>query len=99
MRGAAGYAGDRAGEVSFAVRTEGGLRGLDAKRSVPAASVLKAMLLVTYLRRPGVRARELRRADVDLLEPMVRWSDNVAATRCATSSATWACAGSRGAPA
>ena len=79
--GAAGYARDRAGEVSFGVRTGGGLRGLDAKRSVPAASVLKAMLLVTYLRRPGVRGRELRRADLNLLEPMVRWSDNVTATR------------------
>jgi Beta-lactamase enzyme family len=43
--------------------------------------VLKAMLLVAYLRQPEVRNRPLRRADLDLLEPMVRWSDNVAATR------------------
>jgi hypothetical protein len=48
---------------------------------VPSASVLKAMLLVAYLREPDVRARPLRRADRDLLEPMIRWSDNVAATR------------------
>jgi hypothetical protein len=75
------YAVARAGEVSFAVRTERGLRGYQATRAVPSASVLKAMLLVTYLRRPDVRARALRRADTDLLEPMVRWSDSVAATR------------------
>jgi hypothetical protein len=49
--------------------------------SVPSASVLKAMLLVAYLRRPDVRDRPLRKADRDLLAPMIRWSDNVAATR------------------
>jgi hypothetical protein len=43
--------------------------------------VLKAMLLVAYLREPGVRDRALRKADRDLLAPMIRWSDNVAATR------------------
>jgi Beta-lactamase enzyme family len=36
---------------------------------------------VAYLRRPAVRSRPLRRADRALLAPMVRWSDNVAATR------------------
>ena len=45
------------------------------------ASVFKVMLLVTYLRRPAVRARELRAADRDLLAPMIRWSDNATATR------------------
>jgi hypothetical protein len=39
------------------------------------------MLLVAYLRRPDVRDRDLRRADRDLLGPMIRRSDNVAATR------------------
>jgi hypothetical protein len=39
------------------------------------------MLLVAYLRRPDVRDRPLRKADRALLEPMIRWSDNVAATR------------------
>jgi hypothetical protein len=38
------------------------------------------MLMVAYLRRPSVRARPLRRADRRLLSPMIRWSDNVAAT-------------------
>jgi beta-lactamase class A len=75
------YAQGRLGGISFAVRTEGGLYGVETRRSVPSASVLKAMLLVAYLREPDVRARPLRRADRDLLEPMIRWSDNVAATR------------------
>jgi hypothetical protein len=39
------------------------------------------MLLVAYLRRPQVRARPLRRADRALLAPMVRRSDDAAATR------------------
>jgi beta-lactamase class A len=69
------------GDVSFAVRTEDHLYGVRVRRTVPSASVIKAMLLVAYLRQPDVRVRELRRADLDLLEPMVRWSDNVAATR------------------
>ena len=79
--GAAEVAATRSGEVSFAVRTERRLRGYRVTRSVPSASVVKAMLLVTYLRRQQVRERSLTRAQVRLLEPMVRWSDNVAATR------------------
>jgi beta-lactamase family protein len=81
VRGARVWASERAGEVSFAVRTASGTRGFGVTRAVPSASVLKAMLLVTYLRRPDVKGRELRRADRELLEPMVRWSDNIAATR------------------
>jgi beta-lactamase class A len=69
------------GDVSFAVRTQNHLYGVRVRRTVSSASVLKAMLLVAYLRQPDVRDRDLRRADLDLLEPMVRWSDNVAATR------------------
>ena len=75
------YSATRLGEISFAVRTEGHLYGVDVRRTVPSASVLKAMLLVAYLREPGVRDRALARADLDLLAPMIRWSDNVAATR------------------
>jgi beta-lactamase class A len=81
VRSARAYADGRLGEISFAVRTESRLHGVRVRRTVPAASVLKAMLLVAYLRQPEVRNRPLRRADLDLLEPMVRWSDNVAATR------------------
>ncbi|HEX2084914.1 MAG TPA: serine hydrolase [Solirubrobacteraceae bacterium] len=67
--------------MSFAVRTDARLYGHRTRRGVPAASTLKAMLLVAYLRRPGVRARRLRRADRALLAPMIRRSDSVAATR------------------
>jgi beta-lactamase class A len=75
------YSTTRLGEVSFAVRTEGHLYGAGVRRTVPSASVLKAMLLVAYLREPSVRDRPLRKPDRDLLGPMIRRSDNVAATR------------------
>jgi Beta-lactamase enzyme family len=78
---ARGYAEGRVGSVAFAVRTERHLYGVEPRRTVPSASVLKAMLLVAYLRQPSVRDRSLRKADRDLLAPMVRWSDNVAASR------------------
>ncbi len=74
------YAARRPGVVSFAVRTEHRLYGHRARRGVPAASVLKAMLMVGYLRRGAVRDRPLRRADRRLLEPMIRRSDNATAT-------------------
>src|SRR5829696_6966020 len=75
------YSATRLGQISFALRTERHLYGVDVRRTVPSASVLKAMLLVAYLREPAVRGRALRKPDRDLLEPMIRWSDNVAATR------------------
>ena len=75
------YAAQRPGVVTFAVRTKGRLFGFRTRRAVPAASVLKAMLLVAYLRQADVRARPLRRADRALLAPMVQRSDNVTATR------------------
>jgi hypothetical protein len=75
------FANERAGQVSLAVRTDGHLYGVDVRRTVPSASVLKAMLMVAYLRQPSVRERPLRKTDRDLLGPMIRWSDNVAATR------------------
>ncbi len=75
------YAEQRPGAVSFAVRTDGRFWGHRTTRGVPSASVLKAMLLVAYLRRGDVRGRPLRRADRRLLAPMVRWSDNATATR------------------
>jgi hypothetical protein len=81
VRSARVYAHARLGTVSFAVRTERRLWGVDVHRTVPTASVVKAMLLVAYLRRPELRARRMRPADRALLAPMVRWSDDVAATR------------------
>ena len=44
-----------------------------------SASVVKAMLLVAYLRRSDVRGRGLRADERALLDPMIRFSDNGAA--------------------
>jgi beta-lactamase class A len=79
VRAARAYAAGRAGDVSFAVRTERrawSWRGTTAYRS---ASVVKAMLLVAYLRRADVRKRDLQGSERALLDPMVRRSDNRAA--------------------
>jgi hypothetical protein len=81
VRDAAQYAAARAGTVSFGLRTPHGLRGIGVERTVPSASVVKAMLLVAYLRQPDVRDRRLRRAERSLLGPMIRRSDNAAASR------------------
>jgi hypothetical protein len=81
VREAREYADARSGQISFGVRTRHGLRGVGVERSVPSASVVKAMLLVAYLRRPDVRGRALRAADRALLGPMIRRSDNAAASR------------------
>jgi Beta-lactamase enzyme family len=75
------YAATRAGTVSFAVRTRRRLYRSDAYRTYPSASVVKAMLMVAYLDHERVRGRPLDGRDRALLDPMVRWSDNVAATR------------------
>jgi Beta-lactamase enzyme family len=79
VKGAAAWAEGRAGAVTFAVRTEDRLRGrgLDVQR--PAASVFKAMLLVTYVR--AARDRPLNAGDRALLSPMVRRSDNATASQ------------------
>ena len=79
VRAAAAYAAGRTGDVSFAVRTERKAwtwRGTTPYRS---ASIVKAMLLVAYLRRAEVRRRALTAAERGLLDPMVRMSDNDAA--------------------
>jgi hypothetical protein len=81
IREARQWSETRAGQVSFGVRTRQGLRGMDVARGVPSASVVKAMLLVAYLREPHVRGRRLRAADRALLGPMIRRSDNAAASQ------------------
>jgi hypothetical protein len=81
VREAATYAGARAGTVSFGVRTRHGLRAVGVERAVPSASVVKAMLLVAYLRRAEVRDRALRPSERALLGPMIRRSDNAAASQ------------------
>ncbi len=78
---AGAYADQRQGLISFHVRTERGRWSRDADRTVPSASVIKAMLMVAYLNRAGVRDRALTAADHALLDPMIRRSSNRAATR------------------
>jgi hypothetical protein len=78
---AARWAKTRQCSVTFAVRTEDRLWGRGVDTQVPSASVFKAMLLATYLRRSSVRHRDLTDADRALLRPMIRRSDNTAATR------------------
>jgi hypothetical protein len=75
------YAAHRTGTIAFAVRTPHHLWGSRVNRRFPSASVIKAMLLVTYLRMRSVRDRPLRAADHALLSPMIRRSDNAAASR------------------
>jgi hypothetical protein len=78
---AARYADSRAGGISFGVRTSRGLRGVGVRRTVPSASVVKAMLLVAYLRRAEVRNRPLRPDERAMLGPMIRRSDNARASQ------------------
>jgi len=74
------YLETRAGMVSFAVRTERRQWGYRRLRVVPSASVLKAMLMVSYLNLREVRDRPLRDRDLELLRPMIRRSDNTTAS-------------------
>jgi hypothetical protein len=84
MKRAIRYASSREGEIGFAVVGPAGrLYRHHAARRVPAASVLKVMFMVAYLRHPSVRDRPLRTRDRRLLRPMIRRSDNDAATRIA----------------
>jgi beta-lactamase class A len=76
------YVETRAGIESFAfVDDRGRVRAYRGYSVVPSASMLKAILLVAYLRRHSVRGRELTDADRRLLGPMIKWSDNTTATR------------------
>jgi hypothetical protein len=80
IKAAGAYAEGRPGTVAFAVRTDKAVWGRDLDRPVQSASVVKALLLVAYLRDPAVRGRALRRDDRRLLSPMIRWSQNRAAS-------------------
>ncbi len=71
------YAESRSGQESFAITEQGGkLRGRLVHRHMTSASVIKAMLLVAYLRQPSVRGRALTSSERGLLEPMIRVSAN-----------------------
>ncbi len=75
------YLQGREGSISFAVIGPGGrIYGFRRNRIVPSASVVKVMLMATYLRHRDVRSRSLNSDDKNLLAPMIRRSDNDAAT-------------------
>jgi protein MpaA len=76
MRAAIGYAHARVGDTAFAVRTQRRFYGYRADHQEWSASVVKAMLLVTYLDSAPVRDRALTRRDMSVLGPMIRVSDN-----------------------
>ena len=73
------YLAGRAGDVSFSLRTERRHWSHGGTTTYRSASVVKAMLLVAYLRRGDVRGRRLRGGERALLDPMIRRSDNDAA--------------------
>jgi len=76
------YAQDRDGEVSFAVvDSRGELRGADVDRSFASASVVKAMLMVAYLDQLEDDGLPIGAEGRALLDPMIRVSDNAAATQ------------------
>jgi hypothetical protein len=79
VKSARRYARARAGDVRFAITEfKGRVRGYNVGRSAPMASTYKAMLLVAYLRR--IREESIEPWERDLLRPMIRRSDNNAAT-------------------
>ncbi|MGB9185069.1 MAG: hypothetical protein WCB67_13490 [Solirubrobacteraceae bacterium] len=81
---AAGYLAGRSGRRAFAVMdTEGRISGVNVHARFTSASVVKAMLLVAYLRRLGARGqRQIDAYSASFLYPMIHVSDNQAATTC-----------------
>ena len=80
VRLARAYASRRTGFTSFALRTPGRLYGFRGATTTRSASVVKAMLMVTYLNHRSVRRRGLNGSDRALIGPMIGRSDNDAAT-------------------
>jgi hypothetical protein len=79
VRAANAFAGSRAGDVSFAVRTQARLWGTGEDRQVHSLSLVKALLLVASLQ--AARDRPLTTAERRDLVPMIRESSNAAAAR------------------
>jgi hypothetical protein len=71
----------RAGDVTFAViDTAGHIHGKRYTTPVRGVSTIKSLLLLTFLRQPSVRHRALSPAEKSLLDRMIRYSDNGAAS-------------------
>lgn len=78
------YLAGRSGHTAFAVLdSQGRLSGAHLHRTFVSASVVKAMLLVAYLRMLAAEGRGLGPGDRAILVPMIEVSDNDAAA------ATW----------
>ncbi len=78
---ATAYLDRRSGYTSFAViDSEGRMSGKHLHRTFVSASVVKAMLLVAYLRKLAREHRGLGAGSRSLLDPMIHVSDNNAAT-------------------
>ena len=76
------YANGRSGQVRFMIVDPfGRSHRLHHTGTAPMASLFKALLLATYLSEPNVRHRSLRDWERDLLGPMIKRSDDEAATR------------------
>jgi hypothetical protein len=83
MKAAMRYSNGRGGAISFAVKAPSGrLFAYRGHRSVPAASTIKVMLMVAYLRHEA-RDRKLNQNERALLAPMIRRSDDSAASAIA----------------
>jgi hypothetical protein len=81
IESAAAYLRKRTGYTSFAViDSEGRMHGSHIHRTFVTASVIKAMLLVAYLRKVAGAHRRLAATDRSLLQSMIHISDNDAAT-------------------
>ena len=76
MAAAVAYAHTRVGDIAFAVRSPSRFYGYRPDHQEWSASVVKAMLLVTYLDSAPVRSRALTARDTSVLGPMIRVSDN-----------------------
>jgi hypothetical protein len=75
------YLNRRTGYTAFAViDSEGRMSGEHLHRTFVSASVVKAMLLVAYLRKLAAEHRGLGAGSRSLLDPMIHISDNNAAT-------------------
>jgi hypothetical protein len=81
---AGAYISARIGRTAFAVvDTEGRLSGVNVHWTFPTASVVKAMLLVGYLRRLHAMGQHyVDSYSNSFLYPMIHVSDNNAATQC-----------------
>ena len=92
------YLGTRGGTVSWAlIDNWGRLRGFEPQRVYVTASLVKAMLLTSYLR--GIGNRMPDEGERAVLGPMITVSSNDAADRSTTASATRPSTGSRRPPA